>query len=328
MRSFEYAAPKTTKEVTELLSDKWGETEILAGGTDLLTSLKQEITSPKRVVSLKNVAELRGLRGIKAEKIMMRIGAMTSLSDVIADADVQKNYPALVTALKNIGSPQMLTMGTVGGDLCQRPRCWYFRNGHGLLGKQDGTSLVREGDNRYHAIFDTNGDALFVSASSLGPVLIALDATLTAEGPNGKTRKIAAKEFFRAPKSETERETALKPNEVLTEILLPKSGLKNATYEVRHRHGLDWPYVTATVAFVEKNGSASDARIVLGHVASVPWSTEGAAKALNGTKVDESVATKCGELAVAGAKPLSRNAYKVQMVKTAVKRAVLSTRTT
>ena len=275
------------------------------------------------MVSLKQISDLRG---IKSEKNALRIGAMTTLGELIADKEVQKNFPALVTAVQNIGSPQMLTMGTVGGDLCQRPRCWYFRNGHGVLGKQDGASLVRDGDNRYHAIFGTDGPALFVSASSLGPALVALDATLTAEGPKGKKRQIAAKEFFQAPKSETERETALKPNEVLTEISIPIKGLKNATYEVRHRHGLDWPYVTATVAFAEKNGAVSDSRVVLGHVAATPWSAAGAAKALNGARLDESAASKCADAAVEGAKPLSRNEYKVQLVKAAVKRAVLATR--
>jgi xanthine dehydrogenase YagS FAD-binding subunit len=323
MKSFEYAAPKTLKEATALLSDKWGETEVLAGGTDLVTSLKQNITAPKRVVSLKNIPELRGIR---VEKNTVSIGAMTSLGELAANADVQKHFPALVTAVKNIASAQMLAMGTVGGDLCQRPRCWFFRNGHGLLAKDGNISRVRDGDNRYHAIFNTGGDALFVSPSSLGPALVALDATLIAEGPKGKMRKIAAADFFRAPNSETEREIALKPNEVLTQISIPARGLKNATYEVRHRYGLDWPYVTATVAFTEKNGKASDTRVVLGHVAATPWLAKSASKALNGASLDESAAAKCADAAVEGAKPLSRNAYKVQLVKAAVKRAVLATR--
>ena len=324
MKSFEYAAPKTLKEATALLGDEWGETEILAGGTDLITSLKQEITGPKRVVSLKRISELRGL---KVEKNTLRIGAMTSLGELIASADVQKHFPALVTAAKNIASPQMLAMGTVGGDLCQRPRCWYFRNGHGLLAQPGGASLVREGENRYHAIFGTDQPALFVSASSLGPALVALGATLTAEGPKGRTRQIEAVEFFRAPKSSDEREIALQPNEVLTQISIPIKGLKNAAYEVRHRYGLDWPYVTAAVAYAEKNGAASDARVVLGHVAATPWLSASAANALNGARLDESAAAKCADAAVEGAKPLSRNAYKVELVKTAVKRALLATRT-
>jgi xanthine dehydrogenase YagS FAD-binding subunit len=231
-------------------------------------------------VSLKNISDLRG---IKNGGGAVRIGAMTTVGRTHRQFGCAEKLPRRsCTAAKNIASPQMLTMGTVGGDLCQRPRCWYFRNGHGVLGNDGNASLVRDGDNRYHAIFGTDGAALFVSASSLGPVLIALGATLTAEGPKGKTRKIEAVEFFQAPKSESERETALKPNEVLTEISVPVKGLKNATYEVRHRYGLDWPYVTATVAFAEKNGAISDSRVVLGHVAPTPWTAASAAKALNG----------------------------------------------
>jgi xanthine dehydrogenase YagS FAD-binding subunit len=323
MKSFEYASPRSVKEATALLSEQWGETEILAGGTDLLTCMKQQIVQPKRLVSLKNVSDLRG---IKASNSALRIGAMTRLSELIENKDVQKNFPALVTAARNIASAQILSVGTVGGDLCQRPRCWYFRNGFGLLAHDGNTSLVREGDNRYHAIFGTEGPALFVSASSLAPALVALGATLTAEGPNGKTREIIAGEFFRAPKNETERETALRPNEILTQISIPIKGLKNATYEVRHRHGLDWPYVTATIAYAEPNGSVADAQVVIGHVAATPWKATAAGKALNGSRLDENLAAKCGEAAAEGAKPLSKNGYKVPLVKTAVKRAVLATR--
>src|SRR5262245_15799641 len=118
MKSFEYAAPKNLKDAVALLGDKWGETEILAGGTDLITSMKQGITSPKRVVSLKNIADLKG---IKTDSGNLRIGAMTRLGDLAANKDVQKHFPSLVTAVKNIGSEQILSAGTIGGDLCQRP---------------------------------------------------------------------------------------------------------------------------------------------------------------------------------------------------------------
>ena len=321
MKSFEYAAPKTLKEATALLGDKWGDTEILAGGTDLLTSLKQRITAPSRVVSLRNIPELKG---IEIERKAVRIGAMTTLGELAGDKSVKEHFPALVVAAEGVGSAQLMSVGTVGGDLCQRPRCWYFRNGFGLFAKDGDTALVREGDNRYHAIFGNEGSALFVSASSLGPALICLDATIVVVGLKEKKRKIAAAEFFRTPKTDSERETALKPNEILAEIEIPLHGLRNATYEVRHRQGLDWPYVTASVAFDLKVGEASRARVVLGHVAPVPWSASGAAKALNGVKVDGASAVKCGEAATHGAKPLSKNGYKVQLVKTAVKRAVLT----
>jgi xanthine dehydrogenase YagS FAD-binding subunit len=324
MNPFEYAAPKTLNDTTALLSRKWGETEVLAGGTDLVTALKQGITAPKRVISLKNIAELKG---IEVERKGIRIGATTTLAELAENKTVKEHFPSLITAAKGVGSPQILSVGTIGGDLCQRPRCWYFRNGFGLLAKDGDTSLVREGDNRYHAIFGTDGPALFVSASSLGPALLALEATITVTGPKGKTRRIDAAKFFRAPKSEEERETALKANEILTDVFVPFNNLRNATYEVRHRHGLDWPYVTATVAFELKNGKASDARIILGHVAATPWPAASAAKALSGATVDAGSAAKCGEAATQGAKPLSGNAYKLQLVKVAVKRAVLAAAT-
>jgi xanthine dehydrogenase YagS FAD-binding subunit len=323
MKSFEYAAPKNIKEATALLSDNWGESEILAGGTDLVTCLKQQIATPKRVVSLRNISDLRG---IKADSKAVRIGAMTTLEDFASNKDVQKHFPSLATAAKNIASPQILSRGSVGGDLCQRPRCWYYRNGFGLLGKNGDTSQIKEGDNRYHAIFGTDSSALFVNPSSLGPALIALGATLKAEGPNGKKREIPAAEFFSVPKSDKDREYALKANEILTEISVPISGLKNATYEIRHRQGLDWPYVTASVAYGEKNGNISDARVVLGHVAATPWLAASAGKALNNSALNEDAAAKCAEAAVEGAKPLSRNGYKVQLAKTAVKRALLAAR--
>jgi xanthine dehydrogenase YagS FAD-binding subunit len=325
MKAFEYAAPKTLKEAAGLLGNAWGQTEILAGGTDLVTALKQGLTAPTRVVSLRNIKELRG---VEDGRQGLRIGSMTTLGEIAENKKVKELFPSIVTAITGIGSPQMLSAGTVGGDLCQRPRCWYYRNGLGLFGKQGDTSLVREGDNRYHAIFGTDGPALFVNASSLGPALIALGATLSASGANGQKRDIPAAEFFQAPKSENERETALRPNEILTAITIPAreaNSFRNATYEVRHRHGLDWPYVTASVAYQTQNGAVSNPQIVLGHVAAIPWIATRAAQALAGQKIDEATAKRCADAAADGAKPLSGNAYKIQLVKTAVKRALLAT---
>jgi len=320
MNSFEYAAPKTLKEATALLGEKWGETEILAGGTDLVTSLKQHIESPGRLVSLRNISDLKG---IEIETKSVRIGAMTTLGELAENKAIKEHFQSLVTAAQGVGSPQLMSVGTVGGDLCQRPRCWYYRNGLGSTAR-DRAVLVRDGDNRYHAIFGTDGPALFVSASSLAPALVALDASMVVIGPKEKKRKVSAAEFFQTPKSESERETALKPNEILAEIEIPLRGLRNGTYEVRHRHGLDWPYVTASVAFESKAGVASGARVVLGHVAPVPWMASAAGKALNGARADEAAGVKCGDAAAQGAKPLSKNGYKVQLVKVAVKRAVLA----
>jgi xanthine dehydrogenase YagS FAD-binding subunit len=210
----------------------------------------------------------------------------------------------------------------VGGDLCQRPRCWYFRNGYGLLAMKDGQSLIPNGENKYHAIF-TTGPAYFVSASSLGPALVALNATVVVASAKG-TRKVAAEKFFVVPRSELDREIDLKPGEIVTEIVVPVSGAKNATYEIRQKEALDWPLATASVALDMDGSTVRSARIVLGHVAPTPWVAADAGGALAGKSIDASSADAAGAAAVADAKPLSQNAYKVRLAKVAVKRALLA----
>ena len=319
MKSFEYANPTDLDTAIGLLEPKFGETEILAGGTDLVTSLKQGLVAPKRLVNLKGIASLNG---IEATGDTVRIGATTPLADVLENARIRKEFPAIIQAIEGIGSPQIINMGTIAGDLCQRPRCWYYRQGFGLLGELGGKPLIPDGDNRYHAIFGNEGPAYFVCPSVLAPALIVLGATLGVVGPNSKSRQIPVAEFFRIPKTANERENVLAANEVITRISIPVRGLSNATYEVRQRQGLDWPLVAAAVAF---GGKADDKpQIVLGHVAPKPWAVPDAAALLNGKMPDATLAARAGEAAAKGAKPLSKNAYKVQLVKTAVKRAILA----
>jgi xanthine dehydrogenase YagS FAD-binding subunit len=320
MNSFEYAAPNSLPEAVSLLAPAWGETEILAGGTDLVTSLKQGIVAPKRVVSLKNLAQLRGV-DVTSDRV--RIGGATPLIEVLDQAEVVEEFPCLTGPIEGIGSRQVIAKGTIAGDLCQRPRCWYFRNGYGLLGRYEGESLIPNGENRYHAIFGNDGPAYFVSPSRLAPGLIALDATLVVQGPDGE-RTIACGEFFRTPTTDDEREYNLQPNEIVTFVDIPRKGLKNAAYEVQQRQGLDWPYVAAAAALKYEGNRASDARVVLGHVAPVPWPVPEAAKTLNGKALDDESLAACAQAAVDGAKPLSDNGYKVAQVRVAVKRALLA----
>lgn len=320
MNAFEYANPATVEEAIGLLSGKWGETEVLAGGTDLISSLKQGLTQPRLVVSLKNV---KGLSGVARKGDVVTVGATTRLKDFIANKYVQQQFPSLVTATKNISSPQMINMGTVGGDLLQRPRCWYFRQGLGLLGMKDGASLVEKGENRYHAIFGNEGAAKFVHASSLAPGLIALGATVQVQGPKG-TRAVPAAEFFAIPKTENDRESVMQPNEILTAIEIPAKGLKNGVYEIRQRTSLDWPMVAAYVAYKDNGGKAQDARIVLGHVAPMPWLSQAGSQALEGQAVTAESLDKAAQAALADAKPLSQNRYKVAQAKVAIRRAGLA----
>ncbi|HYL76078.1 MAG TPA: xanthine dehydrogenase family protein subunit M [Bryobacteraceae bacterium] len=319
MQAFEYASPSTLHEALALLGSKWGETDILAGGTDQISLMKDYLATPNRVVNIKGIKELGG---IHASAAGLRIGATATFDDLANNQAVQKEYPSLHSAVMGITSPQIRNMGTVGGDLCQRPRCWYFRRGFGLLGMQDGKSLIPNGDNRYHAIFG-GGPAYFVSASSLGPALVALGAKVKLVSASG-SRVVAADKFFIAPQNESTREIALLPNEILTEIEIPAAhGIKNATYEVRQKEALDWPLAAASVALQMSGSSVSKARVVLGHVAPTPWVAEQAEQALAGKSLSADVIDKAADAAVAGAKPLSGNEYKVKLARVAVKRALL-----
>jgi len=221
MQNFEYASPKTLKEALGLLGSQWGDADLLAGGTDLLSLMKDYLHNPKRVVSLSGIKELKGVRAAAGG---LHIGAMTTLEDLLENAAVRKEYASLVQAVRGVASPQMRAMGTVGGDLCQRPRCWYFRRGFGLLGRDgSGRDLVTNGENRYHAILGNRGAAKFVSASSLGPALIALGAKVTIASAAGN-RSVDAEKFFLAPGDPNSREVDLKPNEILTEVVVPAAG--------------------------------------------------------------------------------------------------------
>jgi len=293
---------------------------VLAGGTDLLSLMKDDVVHPKRLVNIKDIAELRE---IKASKSGLRIGATVTIQELLDNAQVKRDYPALTDAAEGITSPQIRSVGTVGGDLCQRPRCWYYRAGFGLLAKDaTGEPLVPSGDNRYHAILGNTGPAYFVNPSSLAPALIAYGATIRIHGSKGG-REVPAEKFFVAPDSEGAREYDLKPGEIVTEIVLPAAGGKSATYEVRQKEALDWPLAAAAVALKISGGKVTSARVVLGHVAPTPWRSTAAEEALTGKTISEDVAKAAGEAAVTGAKSLGRNAYKIQLARVAVKRAIL-----
>ncbi len=321
MNKFEYASPTTKEQAVALLGKQWGEAEALAGGTDLLSLMKDYVATPQRVVNLKGIKELSTLRMLRDGSA--RIGALVTIEKLIEAT--KATHPAIAQAASGITSPQIRNMGTVGGDLCQRPRCWYYRAGFGLLARNEtGQALVPNGDNRYHAILGNDGPAYFVNPSSLAPALIAMAATVQIFGPDG-AREVEAEKFFVSPKSENEREYALKPNEIVTGVSIPRSmGVRGATYEVRQREALDWPLAAASVALkLDAGKKVTAARIVMGHVAPVPWVATEAAASLIGKTITEEVAAEAGKIAVAQAKALSRNAYKIQLAQVAVKRAIL-----
>jgi xanthine dehydrogenase YagS FAD-binding subunit len=322
MRPFEFARPTQKEQAVGLLAASWDDAQILAGGTDLLALMKDEVVSPRRLVDIKSISGLNTVAYAAATGL--RVGALVRLQDLADNAEVRRHYPILASAADDAASPQIRTMATLGGNLCQRPRCWYFRNGFGLLPKDGGgKSLVLQGDNRYHAILGNDGPAYFVSPSSIAPALIALGARLRIFGPGG-AREVPLEKFFVIPKSENEREHDLKPNEIVTEILVPPpGGARTGHYEVRQKEAFDWPLATASVALAMGGNTVRSARIVLGHVAPVPWLSAEAEGALSGKPLDEQTADAAGRAAVARAKSLGRNAYKIQLARVAVKRALL-----
>lgn len=317
MDNFQYASPYSVKDATAMLSNKWGEVEVLAGGTDLISLMKEYIVTPRLVVNVKGIKELHG---ITVARNSIRIGAAVTLDEIAENAAIAKSLPSLHAAALGVSSPQIRNMGTIAGDICQRPRCWYFRQGYGLLAKTpDGKALVPGGENRYHAILGNGGPAYFVSASSFGPALVALGATIRLNSSTGQ-RDVEADKFFVTPTADGVREIAMLPNEIITEIHVP-IGSHNATCEIREKAALDWPLATASVSLKMNGSSIQSAKIVLGHVAPVPWVAN---NSLAGKTLNAAIAEETGRQATAGAKPLSDNGYKVKLAQVAVKRALLA----
>jgi xanthine dehydrogenase YagS FAD-binding subunit len=321
MKNFTYYRPSTAEQAVALLDAKWGTAELLAGGTDLHDLQKEYVAQPDKVISVTGIGDFGG---IKVEGETVTIGAGTKLAEIAEHADLRKLFPGLTTPAGDIGGPQIRNMGTLGGNLCQRNRCWYFRDEHvNCLLKGGDKCFALDGENRYHAIFTQGHKCVIVNPSTLAPALIALGASAEVLGPGGK-RTVSLAEFFRAPVSPSDREHALAPNEMVRSVTIPNKGQKNASYEVRHKQAYDWPLVQAAVAFKLDGGKASDVTIVLGHVAPTPHVAAEAARALDGKEVNEETASAAGKAAGQGAKPLSQNAYKVQLVEVAVKRALLT----
>jgi len=319
MKAFEYAAPSSEAEALEMLLPGAGESEILAGGTDLVALLKSMVLQPERVVNIMEIPSLKGIEGLPDGGAI--IGAAETLDEILASPYLT-NYRAITDAIQGINSMQLQCQGTIGGEICQRPRCWYFRNGHGLLA---GSALAAVGDNRDHAILGNTGAAKFVHGSRIAPALIALGATLRIIGPRERDeRLLSAEQFFQIPSDDDERETVLGPRQLLTHVLLPPvERASNATYEVRACAGPDYPLAAAAASLTFRGAVVASARVVLGQVAPIPWLSSEAASALIGRSIDEATAEEAGAASVANALPMSNNAHKVQLAKVAVKRAIL-----
>jgi xanthine dehydrogenase YagS FAD-binding subunit len=325
MRAFEYVSPNSKEQVAALLRD---DAAILAGGTDLLALMKDDVLTPNRLVNIKEIGALRGIS--YSAGTGLRIGALSTISELADSKSALSLFPALIEAANEAASPQIRNVATIGGNMCQRPRCWYFRSGMGLLPKtSDGRSMVAEGDNRYAAVLGNSGPAYFVSPSTIAPVLIAYGARIrlySATGSGSGVREMLLEKFFVIPTAENEREHDLQRGEMVMEIVVP-SPVKNlhvASYEVRQKAAFDWPLATATVALEIDGNAVTGARVVLGHVAPIPWLSLEAAQSLKGQSINAETAQAAADAALAPAKPLRQNKYKIALAKVALKRAILN----
>ena len=321
MKVFAYVNPANEREaVAALKSDAVA--MVIAGGQDLLARMKDYIDSPERVVNVK------GLEATIAATPDggVRIGSAVKIVDLFEHAQVAKLYPAVNAAAIEIGTPQIRNQGTVGGNINQRPRCWYYRNEEFVCYKKGGSRCFAvNGENQYHAIFGNEGPSHIVHPSSLAVPFVAYGARFRLIGPSGE-REIAAADYFTRPTLQNVlKENVLEDEEILTHVILPPPGnVKTGHYEVRYKASHDWPLVFTTVVLAMNGATIQSARVVLGAVAPVPWRSKPAEEALTGKPLNETTAAAAGEAAVSEAAPMSGNAYKVQIAKTAVKRAVMN----
>jgi xanthine dehydrogenase YagS FAD-binding subunit len=295
-----------------------------AGGVDVIDLLKEHLVTPDLIVDISQIKELSGVT-VDPGSGALRIGALTTLAQIAKHADVQKGWPALAHVASGAATPQIRTMATIGGNLCQRPRCWYFRQEDYLCRKKGGQScFAQDGENRYHAIF-ANHVCASTHPSAAAVPLFAYDATVQVVNKDGKERTLALAEFFLAPEQDVQREHVLARDEILTTLTLPRlpEGAGSTYLSLKHKQSFDWPLVEAAVVLHMAEGIVRDARVVLGSVAPTPIRSLTAEKVLLGQAISDDTATRAGKAATGGATPLAQNGYKVPLLAELVRRAVL-----
>ena len=317
MRTFSSANPKTVSEAVKLLGK--GNAAVAGGGSDLPGMVKERLVTPDVLVNLRSIP---GLDQVKEEGKELVVGGLVTLSDVAAHPLVRSRYTVLAEAASVVGTPQIRNAGTLAGNVCQRPWCWYFRNGFPCYKNGGKTCFSVTGENEFHAIFG-GGPSYIVHPSDTAPALVALDAKFKIAGPSGE-RVIAAADFFAPPSKDPARENVLAHDEVLTEVRLPvpAGGLRSTYHKELDRES--WTHAVVSVALtLEMTGTTCrQARVVLGGVAPIPWRVPKVETMLAGKRITPELAAQAGQAAVEGAKPLAKNGYKVKVTETIVKRTL------
>lgn len=311
MRAFAYARPDTLAAAAQLAARRGA--CIHAGGTDLLGCLRDGVFAAETVVSISGLAELRGIT--PARDGGLRLGALVTVAELAADTTVRQHYAALAEAASQVASPQLRNQGTLGGNLCQKPRCWYYRGDFPCLRKGGELCYAVEGENHGHALF--GGEmCFFVHPSDLAPALIALGASMRVNGPAG-LRALPLDEFFVPPGVDPLRETVLEAGEILTEVILPPPvrGLRSSYRKVRARAVWDFALAGVALALRVDAGVVREARVVLSGVAPIPWRHRDVEAALVGRRLDGASISAAAAAATRGAGPMTRNAYKVELLR-------------
>lgn len=323
LSNFSYIRPKTLKEASKQLAAEGA--RLHAGGTDLLGCLRDHVFEIKKMVSINNLKELKGIK--KTADGGIRIGALTTISEVAEDPVVRSRYSALAQAAREVASPQLRNQGTIGGNLCQKPRCWYYRGDFLCLRKGGGTCFAVSGENQYHSILG-GGPCFIVHPSDTAPAFVAFDASVHIIGPKG-TRTVAVEKFHVLPNVDVLRETVLGPGEIVTEILLPPAqGVISSYRKVRARATWDFALAGLALAVTFNNDVVAGARAVLSGAAPIPWRSREIENAIIGHRLDGSIAAGAAEAAMMNARPLAQNEYKIALFRgiieeelTALKRA-------
>ncbi len=309
MPNFTYVKVKSLKETIAQLSSRGA--RIHAGGTDLLGCLRDEIFGAEKVVS---IGQLKTLRGIsRTNNGGLRIGALTTLAEIENSKILQERYSALAQAASEAASPQLRNQGTIGGNICQKPRCWYYRGEFHCLRKGGEICYAYQGENQFHCIFGGDG-CYIVHPSDTAPALVAFEAVVRVSGPGG-TRLVPIAKFHVPPSENVQKETILKPNEIVTEILLPPpaKGLLSSYRKVRARRSWDFALASVALALQFDGDKIMKARVVFGGAAPVPWRSKEVEEAIIGRRLDAETVTRAAAAAVNNAQPLKQNSYKIAL---------------
>ena len=326
-KSVEDAVNKVNATASDILGKAYNDSSVIfkAGGIDLLDLMKEGLVNPSTIVNIRNIP---GLDKIEYnDKDGLKIGANVTLAELENNAIVKEKFLALHQSITHAGTPQLRNSATLGGNLAQRTRCWYFRSfDHQCYRKGSGTCFAQEGENEFHAIMN-NQTCASVHSSSVATALKAFNTTVEIAGTNGKTRSIDIEKFFVHPETDSRTENVLASNELITGITIPAVDENVKSYYIKQgaRESHDWAIADVAVVLEISGGQCKNAEIVLGAAAPVPIKAVDAANKLKGKAINESIAESVGKASMKGATPLANNAYKVPIFKSIVKRAILKT---